>query len=145
MEKNDKKIEKIQDKYGKVGFSTRGKIYMHGKKFFSADRTFEGELVKVKRVLKKDDNELGNDKLFSYHRFIIKKGNKENTFIYKGHKDMDFTNYFHVGDHVRHISGYEIPEKYDKSKDSEVLCIVCGEFTSIERNHCQYCGEVLLK
>ena len=67
------------------------------------------------------------------------------TYVFKGHPEIDFTQYFHKGELVRHNAGYEIPEKYDKTEDDEILCIICGEFSPVDKNQCPYCGGVLLK
>ncbi|MEF9919202.1 MAG: hypothetical protein RR579_07170 [Eubacterium sp.] len=134
-----------KNEFKKAGFSSRGKAYTNVSDFFSSDRSFEGELVDVKRKIAEDESDVKDKTLYSFHTFVIKKGMKTKSFVFRGHKSLDFMNYFQIGDHVRHFSGYAIPEKFDKTSDDVVLCIVCGDFTPINRNHCQYCGELLLK
>lgn len=127
------------------GFSTRAKNYFRKGSLFSKDKTFDGELKSLRRVVRKNAEDSESKKHYSYHTFVIKKGGKEMTYVFKGHPDMDFTQYFKKGELVRHHAGYEIPEKYDKTEDDEILCIICGEFSPVDKNQCPYCGGVLLK
>lgn len=127
------------------GFSTRGKSFFKKGGLFAQDKSHDGELIILKREVRKSKESSDTGKLYSYHTFVIQKGHSEMTYVFKGPKEMDFTEYFVEGGLVRHHSGYEIPEKYDKSRDNEVLCVVCGEFSPIQKGQCPYCGAVLLK
>lgn len=128
-----------------VGFSTRARTYFKRGGLFAHDKTFDGELKSLTREVHRNLEDPESKKQYSYHTFVIKKGGREMTYVFKGHSGMDFTHYFKKGELVRHHSGYEIPEKYDKTEDDEILCIVCGEFSPVSKNQCPYCGGVLLK
>lgn len=57
----------------------------------------------------------------------------------------DYTTYYKEGDKVRHHNGFDLPEKYDKSNDEKVVCILCGQLADIENDNCTACGKILLK
>ena len=128
-----------------LGFSQKGKKYYAKGSFFDEDKTFDGRLMRVERHVARDHRAPDSKMLYSFHTFVIQKGAKTRTYVIKGVKEIDLTGYFKEGDRVRHHYGHEIPEKYDKSGDSEVVCIVCGERASCRRSICPYCGSVLLK
>lgn len=132
-------------KYLEEGFSQKGKSFFKKGSFFAQDKSHDGELIILKREVRKSKEHSDNQRLCSYHTFVIQKGRSEVTYEFKASEDTDFTEYFKEGELVRHHSGYEIPEKYDKSQDDEILCVVCGEFSPITKNQCPYCGEILLK
>lgn len=55
--------------------------------------------------------------------------------------------YYQIGEHVRHHAGTleHLLEKYDKSKDSVVYCIVCSTKNEIHNDICRRCKSPLLK
>lgn len=57
----------------------------------------------------------------------------------------DYTTYYQIGDKVRHHKGYFLPEKYDKTQDDKVVCILCGHLIDKEKDYCSNCQKVLLK
>ncbi len=59
----------------------------------------------------------------------------------------DLFNYYNVGDHVRHHAGTlgHVLEKYDKSGDSVIYCIVCTSKNGFENDICRRCKSPLLK
>ncbi|MEG0378645.1 MAG: hypothetical protein RR614_09230 [Eubacterium sp.] len=133
-------------KQGEEGFSTKGKSFFKKGGLFAEDKSHDGELIVLRREVRKSkDEKSDSQKLCSYHTFVIQKGRGEATYVFKASDDTDFTEYFKEGELVRHHSGYEIPEKFDKSQDEEILCVVCGEFSPMAKNQCPYCGEILLK
>jgi hypothetical protein len=60
-------------------------------------------------------------------------------------KKNDYTTYYKEGDKVRHHDGFNLPEKYDKTCDDRVVCILCGELVDIQNDRCSQCGKTLLK
>lgn len=69
-------------------------------------------------------------------------------FVYNniiGSTKNDYTTYYKEGDKVRHHYGFDLPEKYDKSKDDKVICILCGQLVDMENDNCSACGKILLK
>lgn len=72
---------------------------------------------------------------------------KENGGV-KNHKWVDttvFFDYYNVGDKVRHHQGFFYYEKYDKSKDTEIMCAACNTFNDKNLDMCQRCQCPLLK
>ncbi len=53
--------------------------------------------------------------------------------------------YFAVGDRVRYHPRFGAYEKYDKSKDRIIYCIVCNEMNPIKNDRCKKCGNLLFK
>lgn len=66
----------------------------------------------------------------------------------KRHKWVDtpgLFDYYNIGDKVRHHKGFFYYEKYDKSKDTEIICAACNTFNDINLDACQRCQRPLLK
>lgn len=85
----------------------------------------------------------------SYLRtLIVIKADDDKEFIYNGifsSMKNDYTTYYKEGDKVRHHDGFNLPEKFDKTSDDKVVCILCGELVDKENNECNKCGKILLK
>lgn len=128
-----------------VGFSKRAHKYYVKGGFFDEDKTFDGKLKDLYRTVGLDPKEPKSHRRFSFHEFVIQKGVKTRSYVFKGAKDIDLTGYYQPGELVRHHFDHAIPEKYDKTTENYVVCIVCGEFVSKKRRQCPYCGGVLLK
>ncbi len=50
-----------------------------------------------------------------------------------------------VGDRVRYHPRFGAYEKYDKSKDRIIYCIVCDEMNPIQNDRCKKCNNLLFK
>lgn len=59
--------------------------------------------------------------------------------------DTTIYNYYEIGDRVRHHGGLNSYEKYDKTKDSIILCAACSSLNNIEDDCCFRCKCPLLK
>lgn len=68
-----------------TGFSARAKTYFKKGSLFSKDKTFDGELKSLRRVVRKNAEDSESRKHYSYHTFVIKKGSREMTYVFKGH------------------------------------------------------------
>lgn len=81
------------------------------------------------------------------HRMItIQKdgGSKPEKHDFGGNEPV--FNYYKVGDRVRHIPGAFHFEKYDKTGDDEVICVMCGGLYDMEGDtRCSLCRLPLLK
>lgn len=55
--------------------------------------------------------------------------------------------YYQIGDHVRHHEGTlaHLLEKYDKSRDTIIYCIVCSTKNQIQNDICRRCKSPLMK
>ena len=53
--------------------------------------------------------------------------------------------YYNVGDVVRHHKGFYYYEKFDKSKDEQIMCAACMSFQDINKDICPRCKCPLLK
>jgi RNA polymerase subunit RPABC4/transcription elongation factor Spt4 len=62
------------------------------------------------------------------------------------HKDIGgLYDYYAIGDRVRHHKGLCYYEKYDKSRDTRVLCVACASLQDMDRDNCARCSRPLLK
>ncbi len=55
------------------------------------------------------------------------------------------TEYYKIGDIVRHTKGSKHLEKVIKSGDEDVLCLVCGDLCRMQNNICFSCRHTLVK
>jgi len=53
--------------------------------------------------------------------------------------------YYNAGDKVRHHKGFYYYEKYDKSRDSQIMCAACLSFNDMQNDVCARCKSPLLK
>ena len=55
-------------------------------------------------------------------------------------------NYLQVGDRVRYLPEFPQPfEKYDKSRDAEIPCMICGHMNAVANDTCRFCKNPLIK
>lgn len=59
----------------------------------------------------------------------------------------DLFHYYQIGEQVRHHAGTldHVLEKYDKSHDSVIYCIVCSTKNDIQQDYCSRCKSPLMK
>lgn len=107
------------------------------------EKTYDGVIKYIEK--QKEDYKKTR---FYYRYLIIITADDGKEFIYNniiGSLKDDYTNYYKEGDKVRHHYGFDLPEKYDKSKDDKVVCILCGKLVDIENEKCSDCEKTLLK
>ena len=111
----------------------------------SMDRTWDGEVI-YKDTYRKREHDTNSDITHVHTIYVLKIQKKSGGK--KKHKWRDtpgLYNYYSVGDQVRHHKGFHYYEKYDKSKDSHILCAACNSFQEIEKDFCSRCKCPLLK
>jgi len=60
--------------------------------------------------------------------------------------DVDYYQYLEIGDRVRYYPQLNYSyEKYDKSRDSSIPCMMCKKFNDIHNDVCDSCGNPLFK
>ena len=82
-----------------------------------------------------------------YHTIYILKVRKDSGGI-KKHKWRDIPgvySYYNIGDKVRHHKGFSYYEKFDKSKDPQIMCAACMSFIDTDKDVCPRCKCPLLK
>lgn len=115
------------------------------------DTTYDGNIVSVERrepVSEADIRRLDaatRNKMILHTLRIRDDAGKVHTYERTGGLGEDLRTYYHPEDRVRHHKGFDLPEKYDKSGDDTVICIVCGRLNSMDSRRCTECGTVLLK
>lgn len=115
------------------------------------DKTWDGTIVSVERrepVMGADVRKVDpatRDKMILTTIKIQDEEGTVHTYERMGGLPEDYREYYHEGDRVRHHKGFVLPEKYDKSADDTVVCIVCGRINSMDSRRCTECGAVLLK
>lgn len=115
------------------------------------DRTFDGTITSVERRepvssadIRKINQETRDRMIF--HTIRIKdEQDKQHTFEQMGGLATDLRTYYQPGGRVRHHKGFMLPEKYDKSQDEEIICIICGRMNAMDSRKCSECGAPLLK
>ena len=53
--------------------------------------------------------------------------------------------YYNIGDRVRIHKGVNYFEKLDRNNDRNIICLKCGEITTMEKEKCYHCGRKLYK
>lgn len=103
----------------------------------AASRPWDGEVVDLihRRVRKRSDT------------YIIvcrtEQGKKKKVTDYAGHP---LYSYLQVGDRVRFHPRLNVPlEKYNKTRDSDLVCPFCGHIQTICNDYCEKCKKPLLK
>ena len=108
------------------------------------DRTWDGTVA-----FKDCYNEVTRDRDGHTHQEIVYvlKVRKDTGGVkkHKWHNIAGPYDYYNVGDRVRHHKGFYYYEKYDKSKDAQIMCAACLSFNDIENDVCTRCKCPLLK
>lgn len=76
--------------------------------------------------------------------FVVKRENGKK-YKHKSKDESDLYHYYNIGDKVRHHKGFMYYEKYDKSKDKQIICAACMSFNDIKEDFCVRCKRPLLK
>ena len=115
------------------------------------DKTYDGTIASVQRLepvanvdIRKIDPGMKNKMIFHTIRIQDEAG-KTHTYERTGALEEDYRTYYQAGDRVRHHKGFALPEKYDKSADEDIVCIVCGRMNAMDSRRCGECGATLLK
>ncbi|TFG83112.1 MAG: hypothetical protein E4G74_01700 [Erysipelotrichales bacterium] len=81
-----------------------------------------------------------------HYSMTIHRDDRSKPFLHKLGGNENVFNYYKVGDKVRHIAGAFHLEKYDKTGDGEIICVMCGGLYDIDTdNKCGFCRLPLLK
>ena len=76
---------------------------------------------------------------------IVDGENNGHVYEWMGGIGEDYAAYYKPGDRVRHHRGFNLPEKFDKSGDAEIICICCGRMNAMDSRRCGGCSAPLLK
>ncbi len=79
----------------------------------------------------------------AYYTEIIADNGRKRTVQEKDKRQI--YDYFAVGDRVRYHPRFGAYEKYDKSRDRIIYCVVCSEKNPIQNDRCEKCGNLLFK
>lgn len=108
------------------------------------DKTWDG-VIMYKDAYRVRERDSDGDMHFHVH-FVIKV--KKDSGGVKKHKWRDIPgpyDYYNIGDRVRHHKGFYYYEKYDKSRDTVIMCAACMSFHDINLDICPKCKCPLLK
>jgi hypothetical protein len=108
------------------------------------DHTWDGVVVFKDSYQVKNRSRSGR---VSYHMVYVMKVRKDNggTKTHRWRNTPGVYQYYQVNDQVRHHKGFSYYEKYDKSKDKQILCPACQSFQDISNDNCKKCKCPLLK
>jgi hypothetical protein len=109
------------------------------------DSTWDGVVIdkrSARRTQRDDDSTVSRH--YIEYRFTVQRENgKKYKHTFRDQPAM--YNYYQEGDRVRHHKGSTYYEKYDKSRDSEILCAACLTMNPISDQNCRRCKCPLLK
>ncbi|AJC74690.1 hypothetical protein AJ81_03845 [Pseudothermotoga hypogea DSM 11164 = NBRC 106472] len=111
------------------------------------DTTWDG-VVADRQILQKTERvRYGNKmKTVPYTLYVLKvKRDDGKIFTHSVRDNRTIFDYYQIGERVRHHKGFSYYEKYDKSKDSKILCVACLTFNDIHDDFCKKCKVPLLK
>lgn len=111
------------------------------------DTTWEGKVIDKKTYQKTEVRNVGGRrKTYRYTLYVLKVMRQDGkVYTHKFKDNSTAFDYYQIGDAVKHHRGLYLYEKYDKSKDSQILCVACGTFNDIHDDFCKRCKVPLLK
>jgi len=111
------------------------------------DTTWDGVVLDKKAEQKVENVRSGNRiRRRQYMLYTLKVMRDDGkTFTHRMRDNSTIYDYYQVGERVRHHKGFSYYEKFDKSKDSKILCIACLTFNDIHNDFCKRCKVPLLK
>lgn len=118
-------------------------LVIEGKK--SLDKTWDGVVESKNTRVVRNETASSNSRYKTYERVYDVKVRKDSGGSKSHRWSSVLYNYYNVGDRVRHHKGFLHYEKYDKSKDSLILCAACTTFNDINLDKCKQCKCPLLK
>jgi hypothetical protein len=111
------------------------------------DKTWDGVVTEKKSYRKRVNDSNDNSGVVRHETVYVVKVKKNNGGS-KKHKFINLPgvyNYYNENDHVRHHKGFTYYEKYDKSRDAQIMCAACLTFNDINNENCSRCKCPLLK
>ncbi len=110
-----------------------------------SDTSWDGVVIDKKQAKRREQQY--EDGHIGYYTEYIVKIRRDDGKIYKDRSTNTsyVYDYYQVGDRVRHHKGFPGYEKYDKSKDTNNICIACLRLHNIQENTCKTCKCPLLK
>jgi hypothetical protein len=101
---------------------------------------------KVENKTRRNKDSDGRYYVERYKLYTVVFKTDRGKILERGVEDDDTVfNYFEIGDQVRHHKGLGTLEKYDKSRDSIILCNACSSLNDIQNDNCHRCHCPLLK
>ncbi len=109
-----------------------------------AEKTWDGVIESKDTFRERDRNA---DSHVSYDTVYVIKVRKDSGGIkkHRWRNTPGLYNYYQIGDRVRHHKGFYFYEKFDKSRDSKIMCAACMTMNDISEDHCSRCKCPLLK
>ncbi len=112
----------------------------------AADKTWDG-VIENKRYYRVEDSD--DDGGFTTCRYVYElRIRKDSGKVIKmeipGGRNASIYEYYNEGDKVRHHKGLHLFEKYDKSRDTQILCVACTKLNDINADKCKKCKTPLL-
>jgi hypothetical protein len=101
----------------------------------------------VTNKFNKQKQEKRDDPSITYTEYtvaITTDTGKKKTIVEKDPRRYMY-DYLSVGDRVRYHPKFSAYEKYDKSKDRIIYCIVCTTMNPIQNDRCKRCNNLLFK
>ncbi|NLP48175.1 MAG: zinc ribbon domain-containing protein [Clostridiales bacterium] len=110
-----------------------------------SDKTWDGSVVDKRSFKKRVRNDDNTSSYTWIYQIKVKRDDDGKIFKHDFNSAAGVYNYYEIGDRVRHHKGLYLYEKYDKSHDSDILCVSCAQFSNISADVCKRCKCQLLK
>ena len=107
-------------------------------------KTWDGVVVNKTIEHKKRKRNHRTEEYTVFTVCVQRDDNKKN-YTQRTEDDDTVYHYFQIGDKVRHHAGLRTFEKYDKSRDTIILCNACSSLNDINDEKCFRCSRPLLK
>jgi len=112
-----------------------------------SDTTWDGVVIDKKtarRTYSDNDDNSSTIRHYIEYKIVIQRENGEK-YTHTFRDQPTIYHYYDQGGRVRHHKGMTYYEKYDKSRDQEILCAACLTMNDIRENACTRCKCPLLK
>jgi len=112
-----------------------------------SDTSWEGSVVdKSSKKKRKKQNDGDDFQMIEYMEYTVTvRDDRGKNHTLRQENNVALYHYYQVGDRVKHHKGLSLYEKYDKTNDQQVICVVCGTMNSFEADVCKRCKCPILK
>ena len=109
-----------------------------------AEKTWDGVVEFKDSYRERDRNVDSHVSYDTVYRIKIRKDSGGRK-VHRWRNSPGLYHYYQVGDRVRHHKGFYYYEKFDKSRDAQIMCAACMSMNDIHEDSCGRCGCPLLK
>ncbi len=108
------------------------------------DKPWEGVVTKKDYEIRETTHK-GRTRNYTVYVLYVKTNSGNIETIEEAYNEGYYYKHFKVGDRIKYHPKFQYYEKYDKTKDKEVLCPFCSSINRIYKDNCIKCGIPLIK